>query len=110
MTLMSYQFEFNHRLGISLPVLDKEWEDYSLEDQDQILVGWETHRSDIPARIKEVEQIIEHRQSDLNHEDNFQHSCEINSKICELASIINDLNIWFRIQQDTDRKVHNLRP
>lgn len=104
---MSYQFEFNHRLGIALPVLHKEWEDYSLEEQDQILVGWEAHRSDIPARIKEVEQVIEQRQSQLNNEENFHSSCELNRKISELASIINDLNIWFRIQQETDRKVHN---
>lgn len=104
---MSYQFEYNHRLGISLPTLDKEWDAYSSEDQDQILVEWEAHRSDIPAKIKKIEQIIELRLSELNHEENFQKSCDLNYNISELASIINDLNIWFRIQQDTQRKVHN---
>jgi hypothetical protein len=104
---MSYQFEFNKRLGISLPVLDKDWDQYSSNEQSQILYEWEEHRSDIPARVKQVEKIIEKKQHALNDEDNFIRSCELNSEISQLASAINDLNIWFRIQEETNTRIHN---
>ncbi|WP_202081051.1 hypothetical protein [Caldalkalibacillus salinus] len=103
---MSYQFVFDERLGISLPVLEKPWEDYSLAEQSQMILEWESHRSDIPDRIKEIEKIIIGKQQMLSVEENFQRSCELNKDIAELASVINDLNIWFRIQQDTQRKMH----
>jgi hypothetical protein len=104
---MSYQFEFDQRLGISLPVLDKEWNQYTTKEQTQILYEWEDHRSDIPARIKQIEKIIEQKLHELNNEDNFVRSCELNSEISQLASAINDLNIWFRIQEETNTKIHN---
>jgi hypothetical protein len=105
-TEMSYKFNHNQRLGISIPELNKEWDEYSAKEQEQILVEWEEYRSDIPGRIKEIERVIEKRQLELNIEENFPRSCELNSEISELASTINDLNIWFRIQQDTHVKVH----
>ncbi|GAA0382987.1 hypothetical protein [Bacillus horti] len=103
---MSYEFKYDNRLGIALPVLDRDWEEYSLREQATILVEWEAHRSDIPERIKQIEAIINAKQEKLNIEENFIRSCELNHEIADLASTINDLNLWFRIQQDTDTKVH----
>lgn len=103
---MSYKFIFDPRLGIHLPHLEKSWEDYSLEEQEQILLEWETRRADIPGRIKELEGIIEAKQEELNNEANFEKACELNHEIAEIAKTINDLNIWFRIQQDIESKIH----
>ncbi len=102
----AWQFKFDKRLGISLPVLDKEWKYYDIEEQAQIIAEWEAVRADIPGRIKELENEIEAVQSELNNEGSFKRSCQLNARITELAATINDLNIWFRIQQDTEAKIH----
>jgi len=104
--MMSYQFHFDERLGIAIPLLEKEWGKYTHEEQEQILYEWEAHRSDIPGRIKELEKMIEKKQEMLNNEENFVLSCQLNDQISRLASTINDLNLWFRIQQDTHSKIH----
>ncbi len=46
------------RLGIRLPHLDKPWEDYSPNEQEAILLEWETIRGLIPDRIAELEREI----------------------------------------------------
>lgn len=103
---MNYTFKFDPRLGIHLPLLEKYWEEYSVSEQEQILLEWETKRADIPGRIKELEQIIEKKQALLNDEEDFNRACQLNYEIAEIAKTINDLNIWFRIQQETEKKVH----
>lgn len=103
---MSYTFQYDSRLGIKLPVLDKLWEEYSETEQANILAEWEAHRSDIPERIKEIENVIEQKQRALHEEECFERSCQLNAEIAHLASAINDLNIWFRIQQETETKRH----
>lgn len=89
-------FIFNQRLGIFLPDLLKEWEELDRHIQQEILVHWETIRGSIPDRIKELEMYISHKQKELSNENNFSRSCILNSEISELASIINDLWIWYR--------------
>ena len=91
---------FNQRLGILIPDLQKDWELYSTEQQQQILFEWEQIRGNIPDRIKQLEQLINERQEELNIEENFERSCLLNSTIAELASIINDLWLFYRTQQD----------
>ncbi|MDQ0340349.1 hypothetical protein J2S00_003158 [Caldalkalibacillus uzonensis] len=104
---MAFQFKLNERLGIHIPILERDWDDYSLAEQAQILKQWEHYRSDIPGRIKELERLIERKQEALNEEADFECSCRLNDEIAELASIINDLNIWFRIQEETQtEKAH----
>ncbi|WP_025028742.1 hypothetical protein [Caldalkalibacillus mannanilyticus] len=104
---MSYQFKYDERLGISIPIIEKGWEQYSIHEQEQILFEWEEFRSDIPSRIKELEKIITKKQEELSREENFALSCKLNDEISRLASTINDLNIWFRIQQDTQARSHH---
>lgn len=95
--MMNYSFVFQERLGIELLFLEKNWEDYDSRIQFEILEKWEIIRGKIPDRIKEIEQQINQKQQALGEEEDFHRSCQINSQISELASAINDLQIWFRV-------------
>ncbi|RSK28163.1 hypothetical protein EJF36_15440 [Bacillus sp. HMF5848] len=99
-------FTFDNRLGIYLPQLNKSWESYDTSTQQTILLHWESIRGKIPDRIKELEEMINSKQAALNKEENFQVSCDLNSDIAELASIINDLWLWYRMNQTVSAKVH----
>lgn len=98
-------FQYDARLGIAIPLLNKDWESLSIEEQEEILWEWETIREAIPDRIKELEALIVKKQKELDSEEDFYKSCNLNTEISELASVINDLHLWFRLDQDlTDRK------
>jgi hypothetical protein len=103
----NYQFVWNHRLGISLPVLDYDWDDYDESDRVRIVEQWETIRGTIPDRIIAFEQQIQTRQAQLYEEDDFEVSCSLNYDIAELASRINDLHIWYRINQEIEPRRHS---
>ncbi|MDP4164661.1 MAG: hypothetical protein Q8898_16320, partial [Bacillota bacterium] len=92
--------------GIQLPELTKEWKEYSEQDQHNILFKWEQIRGSIPDRISELEGIINQKQAELSNESNFPRSCILNSEIAELASIINDLWLWYRANQNLSEKIH----
>ncbi|WP_412679575.1 hypothetical protein [Brevibacillus choshinensis] len=83
-----------------------EWEAYSTDERADILLEWEEIRATIPDKIIRIETVIIEKTRQMSEEENFIRSCELNSEIHELASVINDLNIWFRVQQDHDAKVH----
>ncbi|WP_066292343.1 hypothetical protein [Bacillus sp. FJAT-29937] len=99
-------FSHNERLGISIPSFDQEWDLYSDEIKQHILYRWEIIRGRIPDRIAELEVFINIKQAQLNDEENFIKSCELNSEISELASVINDLWLWYRTHQDISEKAH----
>lgn len=94
-----FSFRQNERLGIPLPELEMDWNQYSKETQQNILLEWEKIRGKIPDRIKELESEINEKQERLNNESNFELSCQLNSDIAELASVINDLWLWYRMNQ-----------
>lgn len=96
---MNEHFIQNERLGIPLPHLELDWEDYSEDTRESILLYWESIRGKIPERIAELEKEINLKQQMLSEESDFQRSCQLNNEIAELASIINDLWIWFRTNQ-----------
>ncbi|MEH7494846.1 hypothetical protein [Neobacillus niacini] len=104
---MKEHFSYDQRLGISIPNLEMEWANYSEETQQAILFHWEKIRGSIPDRIADLEKIINQKQSQLSLESNFKISCELNSEIAELASIINDLWLWYRANQTVSEKMHN---
>jgi hypothetical protein len=104
---MEGHFIFDERLKIFLPDLSGDWEDYSEETQQQILFHWEQIRGAIPDRILELEDIINKKQAQLSDESDFPRSCLLNSEIAELASIINDLWIWYRANQTLSTKIHH---
>ncbi|MGG4267979.1 hypothetical protein [Peribacillus simplex] len=104
---MGKLFTYDERLGIPIPDLKLEWDEYTKGEQQQILVQWENIRGSIPDRIKELESIINRKQFQLSDESNFTKSCQLNSEIAELASIINDLWLWYRTNQGVSEKMHN---
>jgi len=99
-------FVYDERLGIEVPELELEWEAYPLEVRSAILDRWETIRGHIPDRILELEQRIRELQRQLDEEEDFETSCRLNADIAEQASRINDLNIWYRINQTIDPRRH----
>ncbi|WP_276352746.1 hypothetical protein [Cohnella caldifontis] len=96
------QFVPDERLGIPLPAFEADWDTLSRTRQEALLERWETVRGTIPERIIRLEEQIKVKQERLFAEDDFAASCRLNSDIAELASRINDLHIWFRVQQDLD--------
>lgn len=105
--MMEYEFIYDERLGIHVPSLNNGWEQYNDEIQSQILLDWEKIRGNIPDRIFNLEKLINTKQAQLDNEENFQRSCELNSEIAELASIINDLWLWYRSSESlTVGKAH----
>jgi hypothetical protein len=100
-------FRKDERLGILLPKLEKEWEEYNVETRESVLVKWETIRGHIPDRIKDIEQTINKKQAQLEIEENFERTCELNSEIADHASVINDLWLWYRTDQDVSGKPHH---
>ncbi|MFJ7727219.1 hypothetical protein ACIQXV_13745 [Neobacillus sp. NPDC097160] len=103
---MIEHFSFDQRLGISLPDLTVDWDEYCKETQQEILLNWEQIRGSIPDRIAELEQEINHKQEQLSNENDFPRSCQLNTDIADLASIINDLWLWYRANQTVSGKVH----
>ncbi|WML40836.1 hypothetical protein RCG19_03870 [Neobacillus sp. OS1-2] len=102
---MIEHFAFDQRLGIAIPDLTMEWDEYSAEIQQEILLTWEQTRGSIPDRIAELEEEINDKQAQLSDESDFPRSCQLNSEIADLASIINDLWLWYRANQVVS-KVH----
>lgn len=91
-----FTFFRDERLQIEIPVLELHWEELTIEEQENLLHRWEQIRSTIPDRIIELERLIMQKQHQLSNEENFDQSCYLNSQIAELASIINDLWLWYR--------------
>ncbi|OPA81123.1 hypothetical protein BVG16_01935 [Paenibacillus selenitireducens] len=100
-------FELDERLGIHVPALQQEWDQFSTQERERILYKWEEIRGTIPNRIFDLEQMINYKQDQLFDEDDFEKSCQLNAEIAELASQINDLHIWYRVNQDVRSKVHS---
>ena len=98
------QFALDARLGIAVPRLTLPWERLSREKQAAVLAKWESIRGRIPDRIAVFEERIRKKQIDLFEEEDFAESCRLNSEIAELASRINDLNIWYRTEQDFEEE------
>ncbi|MFX3633809.1 MAG: hypothetical protein ACE3L7_25995 [Candidatus Pristimantibacillus sp.] len=102
-----YCFQWNERLQISLPIMEVEWEQYDDAEQSDIVERWELIRGSIPDRVMEFEWIINMRQDQLFEEDSFEESCRINSEIADYASRINDLHIWYRMNQELESRRHS---
>lgn len=103
---MHNNFVWDEKLGISVPDLHKSWEEYERAEQAAILLQWEKIRGTIPDRIREIETQINKLQDRLSIEENFELSCELNEKIASQASIINELWLWYRLNQQVTSKVH----
>ncbi|SDR98318.1 hypothetical protein SAMN05444162_0481 [Paenibacillaceae bacterium GAS479] len=100
-------FRTDDRLGIPLPILDREWEQYDVTEQMGIVEQWELIRGRIPDVIFALEREIILNQGMLDEEDDFVRSCKLNSDIAELASRINELHIWYRVNQEIEQRRHS---
>lgn len=103
---MRPEFIYDSRLGIYVPELLKDWEQYDQAEREEILEQWEAVRGSIPSRVMELEALIMSLQKQMDKEDEFPTACQLNFDIAELASVINDLHIWYRVSQDIDGKRH----
>ena len=92
-------FFHDTRLGISVPSLQKDWDDYGERTQQSILLLWEGVRGRIPDRISTIEEEISHILTEMSNEHDFKRTCRLNAEIADLASIITDLLIWYRKQE-----------
>jgi hypothetical protein len=101
---MEGYFLHDDRLGIPVPALEKDWNEYNMMTQQEILFHWENIRGQIPDRIASLEMEIDHKLTELSNENDFMHSCRLNNEIAELASVINDLWIWYRTSEETTRE------
>jgi hypothetical protein len=99
-------FIYDERLGINIPDLQRNWDDIHVEDQQHLLLHWEKIRGSIPDRIKELEKIIDEKQTQLSKENDFEVSCRLNTEIAQNASIINDLWLWYRANQGVSERTH----
>lgn len=104
---MKEYFILDQRLGILVPEIAEEWDEISKHTQQEIIFNWEQIRGSIPDRIAELETEINQKQAQLANETNFPLSCQLNNEIAELASIINDLWILFRMNQNISAKTHH---
>ena len=93
-----FRFVFDERLGIQLPQHDREWWEYSLDEQAEMIQEWERIKSRIPDRILELERNIEDKHQEIGREDDWDRVCELYEEYFAIASVINDLNIWAKIE------------
>lgn len=105
--MANFDFKYDERLDLHLPVLHKPWEELSEKEQEEVLYRWEQIRSQIPERIKALEKKIKQLETQLQTEDDYQIFCKLSERITELASRLIDLNVWFRTHEEiTAKKAH----
>lgn len=104
---VKFEFVYDERLGIALPLLHVDWDSLTAPERAHLLLEWEHIRGRIPNRIQSLERIITEKQDRLHVEDDFAVSCALNSEIAELASCVTDLHLWFRAGQDLSARGHD---
>lgn len=100
-------FVYDERLDIHVPMLERPFDEYELDEWLAMIAYWEEVRGRIPTKVMVLEQSIEHMLNEMNEETDFERSCRLNGEIAELASRINDLLIWYRtVQEEPSAKRH----
>jgi hypothetical protein len=93
-----FRFVYDQRLGIELPQQDREWWEYSLQAQAEMIERWEAIKARIPDRIKELEKQIDEKHHEISREDDWERVCQLYEEYFAIASVINDLNIWAKVE------------
>ncbi|WP_433751293.1 hypothetical protein [Falsibacillus pallidus] len=88
---------FDKRLGISVPGEYVDFDSISEKELEDFWLKWEKIRGTIPDRIQELDRMMEKLQTELSFEEDFEESCRLNAQIAELASIVNDLWLLYRV-------------
>lgn len=94
---MKKYFVFDQRLDLFVPIKNIPWQALSYDETKAVEVYWETERGKIPTKIKELDRRMEQLQECLSREESFEKACEWNDSLSSLASIVNDLWLWYRI-------------
>lgn len=97
---MNYRFEYDERLGIKLPHLLRDWETLPADERHAMIMEWEQIKARIPDRIMDLEKQIEAHQDKISKEEDWDTVCLLYGELYSIASIINDLHIWSRVNQD----------
>lgn len=92
-------FRRDERLGIDLPDFQEPFEELSLEDQEDIIIRWETIRARIPEQIMRFEHVIEDILDSVHREEDWDTIAAYFTEIADYASRINELNTWRRVDQ-----------
>ena len=95
-------FEYDGRLDLEVPKLEREWEEYPHEERASILERWERIRGAIPDRIARFEAEIAGRQELLHGEEDWDRTLALMDEIHDYSSRIADLNILYRTQPDSE--------
>ncbi|MDB5085407.1 MAG: radical protein, partial [Bacilli bacterium] len=95
-----FQFQFDERLGIELLIVYEDWDAIPKKVREQIIFHWEDIRGRIPDRIKTLDHQLEEIQQTINQEQNWERICDYFTESHTIATIINELNIWYRTQQE----------
>jgi hypothetical protein len=97
---MKEPFRYDARLDILVPDLEQEWESYTPDEQQEIILRWEEIRAGIPDVIRRFEQEIDRRQEQASTEDDWDTVCRLYWEIADYASRIHDLNILYRTEPE----------
>ncbi|MFC3804151.1 hypothetical protein [Cohnella sp. GCM10012308] len=103
-TWLNAQFLPDSRLGIPLPRFDVPWEEMDALERAGVVERWELIRGRIPDAIMAREADIRRLLDELFDEEDFVRCCWLNEKISQAASVIHDLQIWYRTQQDLEEE------
>lgn len=98
------QFAWDDRLGIALPRFASSWEAMDAGERAAVVERWECIRGRIPDAIRVREAEIRRLLDDLFEEEDFGACCLLNGEIAEAASVVHDLQIWYRTQQDLEEE------
>lgn len=90
-------FRLDDRLGIPLPEFTVPFEELSTEEQQEIIVTWESIRARIPDRILQFEEVIENILRLVHQEEDWDIIAKHFADISDYASRINELNTWRRV-------------
>jgi len=100
-------FYEDERLGMEIPQFDDvPFESLPLDDQEHILVRWESIRARIPDRIMHFEHVIEELLQLVHHEEDWDIIASYFAEISDYASRINELNTWRRV--DPSLELHHM--
>lgn len=97
---VKYEFVYHEKMGIEIPKVYVEWEELTVNERENLIDRWETIRGHIPDRILALDSEVEKLQSRVYQEEDWEEVCRLFDQISSFASTINELNIWYRKQQE----------
>jgi hypothetical protein len=95
MTEPPFSFVFDPRLGLKRPRLNREYEALTLEQQEAFELGCLQICAEIPEQIRQFEQQYMYYFAQLTEVDDESFFDQLNAKMNDISSRINDLNLLY---------------